>query len=272
MLSGVGEARELARHNIPAVHELPGVGKNLQDHLDYVMSYKSTQTDLFGFGSVGTINLLKHILQWRKTGDGMIASPYSEGGAFFRSDESLDRPDLQLHFVMSIVDDHARKLHYGYGFSCHVCAVRPHSRGEVFLQDANPLSPPSIDPKYLSDERDLALMVTGVRKMQTILESRALAPWREKSVYTEGVTTDDQWKAEIRKRADTIYHPVGTCKMGVDEQAVVDPELRVHGLKGLRVVDGSVIPTLTGGNTNAPIIMIAEKAADMIKEARRQPQ
>jgi choline dehydrogenase-like flavoprotein len=266
LLSGVGPAEELARHGIPPVVELPGVGSNLQDHLDFVLSWKSRDTDLFGIGPRAAVNMLRHIRQWRRDGTGLCATPIAESGAFVKSDPTLERPDLQLHFCISVVDDHARKLHAGFGFSCHVCVLRPHSRGEVGLSSADPLAPPRIDPRYLSDERDAALLLAGARKMRAILGAPALAKYRHKEVYTEGVPDDDLMD-HIHARADTIYHPVGTCRMGVDEMAVVDPQLRVRGLEGLRVVDASIMPTLIGGNTNAPTIMIAEKAAELIRSA-----
>lgn len=264
MLSGVGPQGELARHGLPPVHVLPGVGQNLQDHLDSVLSYTSRDTDLFGIGLGALVTQIGQYRQWRRDGTGLLATPFAEGGAFFRSSPQTDRPDLQLHFCISIVDDHARKLHRGYGFSCHVCVVRPKSRGEVFLQSTNPLDAPGIDPKFLSDERDLELMRAGVKTMQKILKANAFGGYRHQELYTAGMQTDEEIEQHIRSRADTIYHPVGTCKMGMDEMAVVDPQLRVHGLENLRVVDASIMPRLIGGNTNAPTFMIAEKAADMI--------
>lgn len=268
MLSGVGPADELSKHGVPAVKVLPGVGQNLQDHLDTILSYTSRDSDLFGIGLGAAVNQVGQFVQWRRHGTGLMATPFAEGGAFFKSSADVDRPDLQLHFCISIVDDHARKLHLGYGFSCHVCVVRPHSRGAVFLNSTDPMDAPGIDPRFLSDERDLQLMRTGVKKMRSILRDTAFDKFRHKELYTANMTTDADIDAHIRARADTIYHPVGTCKMGTDDMAVVDPQLRVHGLQHLRVVDASVMPRLIGGNTNAPTAMIAEKAADMMLAAR----
>ena len=198
----------------------------------------------------------------------MIATPFAEGAGFLKTDPALDKPDVQLHFVISIVDDHARKLHLGYGFSCHVCAIHPYSRGTVFLQSGDPMAAPGIDPRYLSDDRDLQTMIAGAKMTRTIMQASAMDKYRHKELFLPETLTDAQWEDHIRSRADTIYHPVGTCKMGTDPMAVVDPELRVHGIEGLRVVDASVMPTLVGGNTNAPTIMIAEKAADLIRGVR----
>jgi choline dehydrogenase-like flavoprotein len=265
-LSGIGRPQDITPHGIAMVHALPGVGQNLQDHLDFILAHKSKDTDNFGIGVRGAWNLIKHVLKWRKDGASMIASPFAEGAAFLKTDPALDRPDIQLHFVIAIVDDHARKLHRGYGFSCHVCALRPYSRGSVGLQSSDPMAAPAIDPQFLSDPRDLETTIKGAKMMREILQAPAMAKYRHQEMFgTKDNMTDAEWEGHIRARADTIYHPVGTCKMGVDEMAVVDPQLRVRGVEGLRVVDASVIPTLTGGNTNAPTIMIAEKAADMIR-------
>jgi len=263
-LSGIGLAEDLRQHGIPVVHELPGVGQNLRDHLDFSLGYKSRDTDLFGFGAAATVNLIKQIMQWRRDGTGLVASPFAEAGAFLKTDRALSRPDIQLHFVVALVDDHARKRHLGYGFSCHVCVLRPRSVGEVFLQSADPMAAPGIDPRFFSNVEDLQVLIKGAKLTRTILEGAAMARYRHKEIYTTDGMSDAEWERHIRSRADTIYHPVGTCKMGVDDLAVVDPHLRVCGLEGLRVVDASIFPTLPGGNTNGPTIMVAEKAADMI--------
>ncbi|NRB35659.1 MAG: choline dehydrogenase [Rhodobacteraceae bacterium] len=265
-LSGIGRAEDITPHGIAMRHELPGVGQNLQDHLDFTLSYKSRDRDNFGIGLRAGVNLIGHALRWRKDGSGMLATPFAETGAFLKTDPALARPDIQLHFVISIVDDHARKLHLGHGYSCHVCVLRPHSRGAVGLHSGDPMAAPAIDPRYLSDPRDLTTMIKGAKMMRAILEAPAMQPYRHKELFgTRDGMSDAEWEQHIRNRADTIYHPVGTCKMGDDDMAVVDDQLRVHGLDGLRVVDASVMPTLIGGNTNAPTIMIAEKAADMIR-------
>lgn len=267
-LSGVGRSQDITPHGIKMVHDLPGVGQNMQDHLDFILAYKTKDRDNVGLGlglrAGGT--LLNHILKWRKHGNSMVASPLAEAGSFLKSDPNLDQPDLQTHFVISIVDDHARKLHMGHGFSCHVCVLNPKSRGEVFLQSADPMAPPGIDPKFLSDDRDLKTLISGAKQTRAILEAPAMAKYRHKELFgVNDNTTDEEWEQHIRSRADTIYHPAGTCKMGVDDMAVVDTELKVHGLEGLRVADASIMPNVVSGNTNAPSIMIGEKCADMIK-------
>lgn len=265
-LSGVGRPGDITRHGIGMVHELPGVGQNLQDHLDVILGYKTRDTDNLGIGLRATLKLTAEIFKWRKDGNSMVASTMAEAGSFFRSSPDVDRPDLQTHFVISIVDDHARKLHLGHGYSCHVCNLRPYSRGEVFLNSADPMDAPGIDPRFLSDDRDLDILIKGARKTREIMMAPAMRTYIHKELFgTHDNMTDAEWEQHIRDRADTVYHPVGTCKMGIDDMAVVDPQLKVRGLEGLRVADASIMPLLVSGNTNAPTIMIGEKCADMIK-------
>ncbi|MEO9683829.1 MAG: GMC family oxidoreductase N-terminal domain-containing protein [Tateyamaria sp.] len=264
LLSGIGPRDELAAHGIDVVHELPGVGQNLQDHLDYIISYHSKRDDVVGLGPKGLADLARAGLRWRKDGTGLFASPFAEGGAFLKSSPDLARPDLQLHFVVGIVDQHMRKIHTRFGYSCHVCALRPESRGHVGLQSSDPAAPPRIDPNYLDDPRDLTALMRGARAMEDILDAPELEPWRGKKLYGHD-GTDAALEADIRARSDTIYHPVGTCRMGQDDMAVTDPTGLVHGVAGLRVVDASLMPRLLGGNTNAPTIMMAEKISDQMR-------
>ncbi|SOH94087.1 Choline dehydrogenase [Monaibacterium marinum] len=259
--SGIGPAVHLRDLGIPVIHDAAQVGGNLQDHLDFVLSYKTNDTNGLGLGIAGTRHLLREILKWRKDGTGMIASPGSEAGAFLKTDPNLDRPDVQLHFVPAIVDDHVRKLHLGYGYSCHACILRPKSRGTVRLASANMRDAPLIDPNFLSDERDAQGLLAATKLMRRIMDTSTMQAWRTAEIYTDGVTSDEELMQHIRARADTIYHPVGTCRMGTDTDAPCDPQGRVNGVAGLRVVDASLMPTLIGGNTNAPTIMMAEKIA-----------
>ncbi len=263
MLSGIGPRDELERHGIEVKHELAGVGQNLQDHVDYILNYRNKRRDTVGLNPAGLATLTRAALKWRKTGEGLFATPFAESSAFFRTDPALTRPDVQLHFVVAIVDDHNRKMHLPHGFSCHACVLRPHSRGTVGLTSSDPGKPPRIDPAYFKDDRDMRTMMAAARQMETILQDPALAPWRGQKYYAHD-GSPPALEADIRQRADSIYHPVGTCKMGVDDMAVVDPQGRVHGVTGLRVADASIMPTLIGGNTNAPTIVIGEKIAEAL--------
>ena len=265
MVSGVGPAAHLQSHGIAVVHDLPGVGQNLQDHPDFTLGYEVDSRDLMGVSLKGTARLMSEAFTYMRSRKGMLSSNYAEAGGFIKSDPSLDVPDLQLHFVMALVDDHARRLRWGHGYSCHVCLLRPKSRGQLTLASADMRQAPLIDPGFLQEEQDLETLVKGFKLARHLMDAPALAKVRKKDVFTADVRSDDEIRHIIRQRADTVYHPVGTCKMGSDTLAVVDAQLRVHGIEGLRVVDGSIMPTLIGGNTNAPIIAIAEKAVDLIR-------
>lgn len=272
LLSGVGAGAELQRLGIPVVHDLPGVGRNLHDHIDHVQTWRTRHADeTVGFSARGGLRIAAAMSEWKKQRTGLVTTNYAESGAFVRSSPEVEVPDLQMVFVVAIVDDHSRKFHLGHGYSCHIEVLRPYSRGSLKLASRDPRAAPLIDPAFLADPRDLELLVKGVQLQMDILLSKPFDPYRGKMLYPVGRNDTRAIAEDISNRADTQYHPVGTCKMGPesDPLAVVDAALRVHGLAGLRVVDASIMPSVTGGNTNAPTVMIAEKAADMIRADAR---
>ena len=272
MLSGIGPGAHLQQHGIDVVHDLPGVGQGLHDHVDIVQVVDAPHLkDLFGISPAGLVRAVRGIFEWRSQRSGMLTTNFAEAGGFVRSDPAEAIPDLQLHFVIGKLVDHGRKTTFGHGYSCHVCLLRPKSRGSVTLASRNPLAAPRIDPNFLGDPDDMQRMVRGFKLMRNVLSQRALAQYGGRELETTATArTDAAIEAVIRKHADTIYHPVGSCRMGPGANDVVDAQLRVHGIERLRVVDASVMPRIVGGNTNAPTIMIGEKAADMIKAAGRE--
>lgn len=271
MLSGIGPRQELQKHGIAITHELPGVGENLQDHIDYVFTYRSPdKANTFGCSPTFSWKMLKAMVQWKRERKGLVTSPFAESGAFFKSHPDLEIPDLQLVFVPAVVDNHARNMRLGHGYSCHLTLLRPKSRGTVRLASTDPTAAPLIDPRFFSEPQDLEVMMRGADIQRAILDAAPLAPYRGKPLYPLTQSDRKAVEQDIRNRADTQYHPVGTCKMGNDPLAVVDNQLRVHGIAGLRVADASIMPTLIGGNTNAPSIMIGEKAADMLLRSHRE--
>ncbi|HKB55675.1 MAG TPA: GMC oxidoreductase, partial [Ramlibacter sp.] len=271
MLSGIGPAPQLQAHGIAVAHDLPGVGCNLHDHPDVIQIVEAPHlTALFGLSHRNAAALVGSIFEWRRRRTGRLTTNFAEAGAFIRSSPQVARPDLQLHFVIGKLVDHGRKTTFGLGYSCHVCLLRPDSRGSVRLASSDPMAAPLIDPNFLGEPSDLERLVRGFKLTRNVLTQPALAAISGRELPDSAAArSDEQIEQFVRAHADTIYHPVGTCRMGNGPGDVVDAQLRVRGIEALRVVDGSIMPRLVCGNTNAPIIMIAEKAADMIKGARR---
>ncbi len=271
MLSGVGPAEHLREHGIPVRHVLPGVGQNLQDHVTTVLIYRTQhQQETLGFSFKGALNMVKSVFEWKAKRTGWITTNVAESQAFMKTRPDVEAPDIQLAFCTGIVDDHTRKAHLGHGYTLHVTLMRPKSRGSVTLQSAKPTDAPRIDPAYLQDPDDLETLVRGTQMGFDIMQAQALQPYRGKMLYPIERDNRAQIEQFLRDHSDTEYHPIGTCKMGPanDPMAVVDAELRVHGIQGLRVVDASIMPDLVTGNTNAPTIMIAEKAVQHIRAAK----
>lgn len=270
-LSGIGDADRLAALGIPLRHHLPGVGENLQDHLQVRLMYKvkkpiTTNDDLrslFGQARIG--------LQWLFKRSGPLAIGINQGGLFTRVLPESETPDVQFHFGTISADKAGAKPHPWSGCTFSVCQLRPESRGHIHIGSTDPLQPPVIRPHYLEHETDCRTIVGGLKLARQLARTEALADLiGEEYRPGQNIETDDEWLGFARQYGATIFHPVGTCKMGHDEAAVVDHRLRVHGVSGLRVADASIMPTLVSGNTNAPAIMIGEKAAELILGDARQ--
>jgi choline dehydrogenase-like flavoprotein len=263
LLSGIGPAESLRPLGVPVVVDSPEVGRNLQDHLDFCTVSQCRQPVTYDFNRLQEAAVA---LRYFLTHSGPGVSNIAEAGAFIRSPLAADaRPDLQLHFVPAQLDDHGRNRLPGHGFTVHACVLRPRSRGTITLRSPRAQDPPRISAGYLTGDGDLQALLEGIRLSREIIRAAPFAPYRGAEVYPgDDVTSRSALEAVVRRKAETIYHPAGTCRMGRDEGAVVDAGLRVRGVAGLRVIDASVMPRLVGGNTNAPTIMIAEKAAAQI--------
>ncbi len=262
MLSGIGPADVLRTAGVDVRVELPQVGRNLQDHLDICTLTRCSQPITYD-----QLSELRVGLRYFLHGEGEGTSNIAEAGGFLVSGRGrTDRPDIQMHFVPALLDDHGRNRLPGDGYTLHACPLRPESRGHLAIRSSDPREPIAIFANYLGEAEDLEMMLECVRLSREILLQPAFKPFRGHEIFPGAENSDRDSLIEfIRAKAETIYHPVGTCRMGSDPHSVVDPELRVRGVEGLRVVDASVMPTLVGGNTNAPTVMIAEKAADIIR-------
>ncbi|MDR6833112.1 MULTISPECIES: GMC family oxidoreductase N-terminal domain-containing protein [unclassified Sphingopyxis] len=267
MLSGIGPAEHLADKGIAVTLDRAAVGDNLQDHIDYVSSWETRSADPLGSSLSGTWRMAKAVIEHRLKRTGIMTTCFAEAGGFWKSHPDLPAPDIQYHFVPAMLEDHGRTKVKGHGFSCHACVLRPESRGTVRLASGDAAAAPAIDPGFLTDARDMVTLRAGVRMMHRIVAAPPLADYAGSDRHPVNLDDDAALDALIRSRADTVYHPVGTCRMGSDAGAVVDPTLKLNGIDGLWVADASIMPRLVSGNTNAPSIMIGERAAEFVKAA-----
>jgi len=268
LLSGVGPADDLLKLDIPVVHELPGVGQNLVDHIDYVHSYRVKSRKLIGLSLAGIWDMSKAVFRYWRHRTGPLTTNFAEACAFVKTTSQLRQADIELALTVAMFADHGRTLYRGHGLSVHACLLHPKSVGQLKLASADPMVPPLIDPAFLTHPDDIKTLIQGYRVIENVMGTKAFKAFNPRSVIETPMTTDAEIEQVLRNRSDTLYHPVGTCKMGSDEMAVVDARLKVHGLDGLRVVDASIMPTIIGCSTTAATIMIGEKAADFIRQDR----
>ncbi len=268
-LSGIGDQARLEGCGVEVKQHLPGVGENLQDHLTVNIQQGQKNIDTF-YEEVQPLNFVKNLLRYIFKRSGMLSFPSAQVGAFFRTDPQVTRPDAQIHFAPAAGEYNEKGTMVTVpGTTATVCYLRPSSRGSIHIQSDDPTQHPAIRANYLSTEDDRQRLVAGVKKTRAIIASPVLEKYRtQELVPGEDVRTDEEILDYIRREAGSVYHPVGTCKMGNDDMAVVDDRLRVRGVSGLRIADASVMPTVLSGNTNAACIVIADKCADMILEDR----
>ena len=264
-LSGIGPAGHLQDLGIRVVRDVAAVGSDLQDHIDYVAAHETDGSLFHGMSLEGQWDGFKALLQWRKSRSGWLTSPIAEAGGFARTSPNAVVPDVQFHFAPALFEDHGRTVIRKLGYSCHVCVLRPESRGTVRLASPRAKDAPLIDPQFLTRDADVQTLLAGTKLMRRILASPPLTRHGGRERGMAGVADDAALVEIIRDRADTVYHPVGTARMGSDADAVCDPELRVRGVEGLYIADASVMPRIVSGNTNAPSIMIGERCADFVK-------
>ncbi len=266
-LSGVGDGRDLRPLGIPVVHDLPGVGQNLSDHIDVVLGYHIPgEPNLIGISPTGAMAIVKAMGRYRREKRGMLATNFAELTGFMRLTSDSPKPEIQYEFVIVLALDHGRKVIAKHGMSCHVLLLHPKSRGTVKLASNDFTQAPLMDFHYYEHPDDLATLLEGTKRTAAIFDTPTFKHLIKRDIVTAHCKTDADWTEFLRNGGGTNYHPVGTCMMGPGRDAVVDARLRVHGLQGLRVVDSSIMPTIPGGNTMAPSIMIGKKGADMIKE------
>ncbi len=269
MLSGIGPGDELTGQGIAVQHELPGVGQDLQDHLDTWVKQESTTYDTLGLSPRVLHRNVADVFRWIFMRRGGLTSNTAEAGGFVCSAPDADRPDLQLFFCTTIASAQAADSFFAHGWAMHATDLRPHSRGHVGLHSADPYDQPLIQHNFCQDDRDMQTLIRGIRIMRMITDQPAFKPYRGREVEPgRELETNDDLRCYIQSHCMTMYHPTSTCRMGTDALAVTDPQtLRVHGLDGLRIVDTSVFPSITSGNTMAPTVAVAERAADLIKGA-----
>ena len=269
-LSGIGPAALLASHGIPVAHDLPGVGENLHDHLQIRCQYRCTEPITLNDVLGSTLKQWTRGVQWVLTRTGPLTLAAGHAGVFYRTDPSLEAPDAQIHLIAFSTDKIGTTMHPFPGFTASTCQLRPESRGHLRIASADPKAAPKIFMNYLAAETDRRVMLNALKIMRGIMAQPAMRKWIVSPIDPpDDMQSDEEMMAFIRAKATTIYHPVGTCRMGPDANAVVDARLRVHGIDGLRVADASIMPVVASGNTNAPCIMIGEKCAAMVAEDAR---
>ena len=268
MASGVGPGAHLQSLGIAPVLDVRGIGQNLQDHISALLVYRARRSDgTVGFSPRGVARIVKAMWEWRRRRTGLITSCVAESGVYYRTSPDVEASDMEMELIVGIADDHGRKSHFGHGYSAHLLLARPQSTGEVRLASVDTRIPPLIDPRYFSHPYDMETLVKGTQIALDIMHSPAFDPYRGEMLVHYDRDDPAQIEEALRQHADTEYHVCGTCKMGpdTDPMAVVDAQLRVKGMSSLRIADASVMPQVTSNNIHAPVIMIGEKCADMMR-------